>query len=158
MHTYIYIYICISSLVQCYLSATASFVFYGITCLIQLIEFARYFAALLNKKCVRQVVLDKQFPLSEVSVSKRGLRSAGMYISYTYIMIITYIIYIQHICIYIYIYIYIYTPSRSCVSPFAGSPLQSWLRTNGVNTNGAAAKVMILTDWGKRYAPALLGI
>ena len=22
-----------------------------------------------------------------------------------------------------------------------------WLRTNGVNTNGAAAKVMILTDW-----------
>ena len=33
-----------------------------------------------------------------------------------------------------------------------------WLRTNGVNTNGAAAKVMSLTDWGKRYALALLGI
>ena len=29
-----------------------------------------------------------------------------------------------------------------------------WLRTNGVNTNWAAAKVMNLTDWGKRYALA----
>ena len=29
-----------------------------------------------------------------------------------------------------------------------------WLRTNGVNTNGAAAKAMNFdrTDWGKRYA------
>ena len=36
--------------------------------------------------------------------------------------------------------------------------LVSWLRTNGVNTNGAAAKVMNLTDWGKRYALALLEI
>ena len=32
-----------------------------------------------------------------------------------------------------------------------------WSRTNGVNTNGAAAKVMNLTDWGKRYALAHLG-
>ena len=35
----------------------------------------------------------------------------------------------------------------------------SWLRTNGVNTSGAAAKVMNSdrSDWGKRYALALLG-
>ena len=32
-----------------------------------------------------------------------------------------------------------------------------WLWTEGVNTNRAAAKVMNLTFWGKRYALALLG-
>ena len=32
-----------------------------------------------------------------------------------------------------------------------------WLMTNGVDTNGAAEQVMSLTDWGKRYALALLG-
>ena len=33
-----------------------------------------------------------------------------------------------------------------------------WLRTDGVNTNGAAAQVMnLLADWGKRCALALLG-
>ena len=31
-----------------------------------------------------------------------------------------------------------------------------WLRTNVVNTNGAAAKVMFLSDWGKRYTLAIL--
>ena len=34
----------------------------------------------------------------------------------------------------------------------------SRLRTNGVSTNGAAAKVMDVDGWGKRYALALLGI
>ena len=34
----------------------------------------------------------------------------------------------------------------------------TWLRTNGVNTNGVAAEVMNLTAWGKTYALALLGI
>ena len=34
----------------------------------------------------------------------------------------------------------------------------SLLRTNGVNTNGAAAKVaLFLSDWGERYSLALLG-
>ena len=33
-----------------------------------------------------------------------------------------------------------------------------WLRTNGVNTNGAAAKVMTFDRLGKRYALARLGI
>ena len=28
-----------------------------------------------------------------------------------------------------------------------------WLRTNGVNTNGAAAKIIHLTDWGKKVRP-----
>ena len=32
-----------------------------------------------------------------------------------------------------------------------------WLRTNGVNTNEAAAKVMNFVRLGKRYALALLG-
>ena len=31
-----------------------------------------------------------------------------------------------------------------------------WLRTNGVNTNGAAAEVMSFDGSGKRYALALL--
>ena len=31
-------------------------------------------------------------------------------------------------------------------------------QTNAVNTNGAAAKTMNLSDWGKRYALALLGV
>ena len=39
-----------------------------------------------------------------------------------------------------------------------GMPTSAWLRTNGVNTNGAAAKVIFLTDWGKRCALALFGI
>ena len=29
----------------------------------------------------------------------------------------------------------------------------AWLRTTGVKTNGAAAKVMILTDWGEKGTP-----
>ena len=33
----------------------------------------------------------------------------------------------------------------------------TWLRTSGVYANGAAAKLNNLTDWGKRYALALLG-
>ena len=32
-----------------------------------------------------------------------------------------------------------------------------WLRTNGVNTNGAAAKVVKFDGLGKRYALSLLG-
>ena len=36
-------------------------------------------------------------------------------------------------------------------------PRTARLRTDGVNPNGAAAKVMLLTDWGKRYALAPLG-
>ena len=38
-----------------------------------------------------------------------------------------------HMCVYIYIYIYIYA---------VGSERGSWLRTNGVSTTGADAKVM----------------
>ena len=53
--------------------------------------------------------------------------------------------------IYIYIYIYIYTHSYHANSYCAKG-------TNGVNTNGAAAKVMNLDRLGKRYALALLGI
>ena len=49
------------------------------------------------------------------------------------------------------------THCRSCWTP-TPSLAASRLRTNGVNTNGATAKVMILTDLGKRYALAFLGI
>ena len=51
-----------------------------------------------------------------------------------------------YIYMYIYIYIYIYTHIN-----------KGWLRTNGVNTNGAAAKVMNFDRSGKRYALALSG-
>ena len=81
--------------------------------------------------------------------------------------------------IYIYIYIYIYICSGSTRSGCAlvancstGNCLSSFdkrisskrlaedrgCRQNGFNTNGAAAKQRILTDWGKRYALALSGI
>ena len=105
---------------------------------------------------------------------------------YIYIYICIHYVYIYiytHTCIYIYIYIYIhvyayththtYTPTS--IHTHAGMLVHAlddsvssdtcdrvlhtitWLRTNGVNTNGAAAKVMILTDWGKRCALAHLG-
>ena len=32
-----------------------------------------------------------------------------------------------------------------------------WLRTNGVNTNGVAAKVMLFDGLGEKYARAFLG-
>ena len=56
---------------------------------------------------------------------------------------------------YVYnVYIHIYIYMATCATMYAAtSPgeilLRPWLRTNGVNTNGAAAKVMNLPDWGK---------
>ena len=44
-----------------------------------------------------------------------------------------------------------------CIARFpADCTVDAWLRTNGVNTNGAAAKVMNFDRLGKRYALALL--
>ena len=43
------------------------------------------------------------------------------------------------------------------VTPFAWHKRAAWLRTNGVSTNGAAAKVMIFVRLGEEYALALLG-
>ena len=92
----------------------------------------------------------------------------------------------MHIYIYTYIYIYIYThetpilyahthecdaqntnrrvhahaSGRVCLDAdaprtrFCSIP---WLRTNRVNTNGAAAKVNMFDRLGKSYALALLG-
>ena len=50
------------------------------------------------------------------------------------------------------------TAAAVVVVPPASEFSLNWLQTNGVNTYGAAAKLMILTDWGQRYALALLGI
>ena len=36
-------------------------------------------------------------------------------------------------------------------------PIASWLRTNGVNTNGAAAKVINLDRLAKRVRPGTFG-
>ena len=49
--------------------------------------------------------------------------------------------------------------SCACVSAaWAHRQEDPWLRTNWVNTNGTAAKVLFdFTDWGKRCALALLG-
>ena len=33
----------------------------------------------------------------------------------------------------------------------------SWLRTNGVNTDGGRCKVTILTDWGENARPGTFG-
>ena len=48
----------------------------------------------------------------------------------------------MYVCIYIYIYICIYT---------------TWLRTNWVNTNGAAAKVLNFSRFEKRVHPGTFG-
>ena len=68
---------------------------------------------------------------------------------YTYIIIYIYIhlymymymcvcMYMYNTCVYIYIYIYMYTY------------VVAWLRTNGINTNGASAKVMSFDRLGKK--------
>ena len=57
----------------------------------------------------------------------------------------------MYIYIYMYICIYIYIYVCTCVAPHI------WLRTNGVNTNGAAAEVMKFDRLRKRYALAVLG-
>ena len=49
-------------------------------------------------------------------------------------------------CIYIYIYIYIYERGFACKGGMPHAVEVPCLRTNGVSTNGAAAKVMNLTD------------
>ena len=53
----------VASLVQRYLSDIASFVLYGTICLIRLIQFATFIHNCWKKTSVRQVVLDKWFPL-----------------------------------------------------------------------------------------------
>ena len=64
---------------------------------------------------------------------------------YIYIYIYVYILSLS-LSIYIYVYMYIYMYIYIC------------MRTNGVNNNGAAAKVADFDGLRKRYALALLGI
>ena len=85
----------VALLVLRYLSNTASVVVYGITCLIRLIEFAAWFTTFEEHTCVRQVVLDKRFPL---------------YIhTYIYIYITN-----QSLSLSIYIYIYLHLYIQGC--------------------------------------------
>ena len=49
------------------------------------------------------------------------------------------------------LYIYIY------VLPTPSAPSQPWLRTNGVNTNGAAAKLMTFDRLGEKVRPDIFG-
>ena len=69
---------------------------------------------------------------------------------YIYIYICVYIYIYTHIRAHIYIYIYIGW-AHACATA------DSWLRTNGVNSKGAAAKVMNFDRLGKKYTLALLG-
>ena len=49
---------------------------------------------------------------------------------------------------------------RAALAPVCALPGfegDAWLRTNGVNTNGAAAKVINFDRLGKKYTLALLG-
>ena len=89
-----------------------------------------------------------------------------------------------HACIYIYIYIYIYfhtdgfppplrsasfshislcyTTARESTAFLAGWHTTAvraagWLRTAGVNTHGAAAKVMVFDSLGKKVRPGTFG-
>ena len=48
-------------------------------------------------------------------------------------------------------------PRRGSPAAISRRTQHLWLRTNGVNTNGAAAKDMRFDRLGKRYALALLG-
>ena len=61
-----------------------------------------------------------------------------------------------------YIYIYIYTwmgglSQGGCVAHFEELADHLWLRTNGVSTNGAAAKVMNFDRLGKKVRPGTFG-
>ena len=93
---------------------------------------------------------------------------------YIYIYIHTHIH--TYLCIYIYIYtymytyVYIYIYRARLVLPEPGALMveswgpgvfacrsDTWLRTNGVNTNGATAKVMKFDRLGKKVRPGHLG-
>ena len=92
----------VALLVWRYLSNTASFVFYGITCLIRLIEFVALFVTFEENpretSSVRQVVPPESSPLPKVP--------------YVYIYIYIYI----YVCIYIYIYTYMYMYIHICIT------------------------------------------
>ena len=67
----------------------------------------------------------------------------------TYLSIYIYIYMYIYIYICIYIYIYALYDRLACAS--------SWLRTNGVNTNGASAKVMNFVRLGEKARPGTFG-
>ena len=63
---------------------------------------------------------------------------------------------------YIYIYIHIYIYRRGLLrlgglDRLLGALGSLWLRTNGVNTNGAAAEVIDSDRLGKKVRPGTLG-
>ena len=68
----------------------------------------------------------------------------------------------MYVCVCIYIYIYIYTHTNT--TTYGARTLRAeqlltkdWLRTNGVNTNGAAAKVMNFDRLVKKVRPDTFG-
>ena len=64
-----------------------------------------------------------------------------------------------YVCVYIYIYnIYTYLLARGAVRAWR-LPLwrASWLRTHGVNANGAAARVVNFDGLGKKVRPGTFG-
>ena len=69
---------------------------------------------------------------------------------YMYVSLSLYIYIYIYICMYnIYIYIYMYT--------YIQRELYRYLRTNGVNTHGAVAKVMNSDRLGKKVRPGTFG-
>ena len=100
-----------------------------------------------------------------------------MYVIYIYIYIYTH----THVYIYVYTYNHKYkhkytykysfvniimiitiTIAITIIDSIRAEPARDcswcpWSQKNGVNTNGAAAEVMSLTNWGNTYALALLG-
>ena len=75
---------------------------------------------------------------------------------YIYISLSIYIYIYIYICIYIYIYIYIYIIMVLQLQE-GGIDVVPWLRRNGVNTNGAAAKVINFDRLGKKVRPSTSG-
>ena len=77
---------------------------------------------------------------------------------YIYIYIYTYL----SLSLYIYIYIYIYIERERYRERERGARqvtlrVASWFRTNGVNANGAAAKVINFDRSGKKVRPGTVG-
>ena len=69
-------------------------------------------------------------------------------------MTVTILIYSIEIAV---IIIFITRCTRSRLTPVPRLPPRLWLRTNGVNTNGAGAKVMSFDRLGKKVRPGTFG-
>ena len=110
---------------SCYLSNTASFAFYGITCLTRLIELAAWFATLEESARYTQVVLDKHcFPRANTT-------NNNMYVCMHVCM---------HACMHVCMYACTYACMHLCIyvtRTYSGTLQHDTLRYDNIRYNDA---------------------